>query len=350
MVKENSSRIEWVDFAKGIVMLTVIFGHAAVYNHEKFFVDSLIVVYEFHMPFFFVMAGFLLNFDKWGGVIRYKDFTAKLVKRLLIPYYIAEILWYPIWFLAGHVMGHEAYIRNSSLEPLDALLGIFVGNGNLLALVPLWFLPALCLAEMIFLKLYNRFIDTPPEIFVIIIVALSNLGYLIGKFFFLPLSFDVALTVQGFLLAGVLIRRYNVIERLTFRHCLILLNFFALVFLLNGKISMFVRDYGNLFLLYVGGIAGTLLTMKLSMIMTNVDGKICKLVKYCGRQSLFVMTAHLIVAFVTYDLVVNFTGQTVEVVRSLPEIIFTITLLGVLVPLFIAKNFGKLPVLKYFCV
>lgn len=330
-------------------MFTVIFGHAAVYNNEKFFVESLIAVYEFHMPFFFVMAGYLFNLDKWGGVQNYQVFVSKLVKRLLLPYYLAEILWYPIWFLAGHVMGHEAYIRNPSLSPVNALLGILIGNGNLLALVPLWFLPALFFAELIYLKVYNRFAKASPEGFLLIIVALTHLGYLIGKIFFLPMSLDVALTVQGFLLAGVLIRKYNVVERLTLRHCLILLNVFLWVFFLNGKISMNSRMYGELFFLYAGGISGTLLIMKLSESAIKFSGKFITLMKYCGRQSLFVMTAHLIIAFIVYDLVANVTGLSVEVVRSLPEVILTITLLGLLIPLFIAKKFGKLPVIKNFC-
>ncbi|MBQ3726095.1 MAG: acyltransferase family protein [Selenomonadaceae bacterium] len=62
-----AERIAWVDFAKGFVMVTVIFGHAIVYNHEKFFDATAVAVYEFHMPFFFIMAGYLLNFEKWGG-------------------------------------------------------------------------------------------------------------------------------------------------------------------------------------------------------------------------------------------------------------------------------------------
>ena len=345
-----AERIDWVDFAKGFVMVTVIFGHAAVYNHERFFDVSLMAMYEFHMPFFFIMAGYLLNFEKWGGVENYKAFALKLFKRLLVPYYLAEILWYPIWFLAGHIMGHEAYIRNESLTPLNALLGIFIGNGNLLALVPLWFLPALFFSELIFLKVHNRFGKAAPEIFLLIIFGLIHLGYLIGKIFFLPLGLDVALTVQGLLLAGVLIRKYNVLERLTRRHCLILLNVFALVLLFNGKISMNARNYGELFLFYLGGISGTLLVMKFSIWISNVDGKFCALMKYCGRQSLFVMTAHLIIVFVAYDLIANFTGLPFKIIRPLPEVIFSITLLGLLIPLLIAKKFGRLPVLKYFCV
>lgn len=343
----SAPRIAWIDFAKGFVMLTVIFGHAAVYNHETFFVASLIAIYEFHMPFFFIVAGFLLNLDKWSGAEKFKDFMTKLFWRLLVPYYLAELLWYPIWLVAGHVLGHTAYIRNENLLPLDALAGIFLGNGNLLALVPLWFLPALFLAEIIFISLRNRFAAIADEVFTLIIVAVSYAGYLMGKVVWLPMSLDISLTVQGFLLIGILIRKYNVIEQLTLRHCLILLYVFIFIFFLNGKISMNLRNYGDLLLLYVGGVAGTLLVMKLATLMKN--GKIFSLISFCGRQSMFVMTMHLIIAFVVYDLVANVGGLSVAAVRSLPEVIFTITLLGLLIPLFIAERFGKLPVLKYFC-
>lgn len=252
----DTGRIAWLDFAKGFVMLTVIFGHAGVYNNEKFFVDALIVVYEFHMPFFFVTAGFLLNLKKWSGA----------------------------------------------------------------------------------------------EIFTLAVVALSYLGYVTGKIVSLPMSLDIALTAQIFLLTGVLIRKYKIVERLNLRQYLILTCVFVLIFFLNEKISMVNREYGNWFLLNIGGIAGTLLVMKISANISRLGGKFCELMNYCGRQSLFVLTAHLIIAFVVYDFVVNFTGMELTLVRSLPEIIFAITLLGFLIPLLIAKRFGRLPVLKYFCV
>lgn len=55
-------RIAWVDFAKGFIMIAVVFLHASIPDTavNKF-------LGSFRMPFFFVMAGFLLNLDKWGG-------------------------------------------------------------------------------------------------------------------------------------------------------------------------------------------------------------------------------------------------------------------------------------------
>lgn len=250
-------------------------------------------------------------------------------------------------------MGHLPHLWNWAVqESFTSFLAIFIGNGNGQGLIlgQMWFLPCLLVAQIIFIRLYNRLSKIGADVFICAIIFCSLLGLLIGKIHALPLGVDIALASQIFLLAGVLIRKYNFVERLTRRHCLILLNVFALVLLFNGKISMFIRDYGELFLFYLGGISGTLLVMKFSIWISNVGGKFCALMKYCGRQSLFVVTAHLIIVFVAYDLIANFTGLLVKVIRPLPEVIFSITLLGLLIPLFIAKKFGKLPVLKYFCV
>ena len=55
-----AERIAWVDFAKGVAMILVVFGHVVDIEWNK-------LLAEFRMPFFFIMAGFLLNFEKWGG-------------------------------------------------------------------------------------------------------------------------------------------------------------------------------------------------------------------------------------------------------------------------------------------
>lgn len=69
-------------------------------------------------------------------------------------------------------------------------------------------------------------------------------------------------------------------------------------------VDMNFRRYGNALMFYAGGLSGTLLVMKLSMLTT--DGKIFSLISSYGRQSMIIL-------------------------------------------LWTAEKFGKLPVLKYFC-
>ncbi|MBQ4404143.1 MAG: acyltransferase family protein [Selenomonadaceae bacterium] len=318
-------------------------GHFSGGDLQKF-------IFVFHMPFFFIIAGYLLNLSKWGGADNFKKFSAKLFKRLLMPYFIAEILFYPIWFVVCHEAGYLKYWgRWYELNPVDAFIAIFIGNGNNsnLILGVLWFLPALLFTEIIFIRLYNRLNKIGAEVFVLALVACSLLGLLIGRIHALPLGIDIALAAQIFILVGVLIRKYNFVERLTPRICGVLMFILVLMFYFNERIDMNFRIYGNPLMFYAGGIAGSLLVMKLSTLMT--DGKIFSLISDCGRQSMMILVLHPIVANIAYEIIVGGFNFPAEKIFTEPAIIFPVTAAGVLIPLFIAKKFGKLPVLKIFC-
>lgn len=338
-------RIAWIDFAKGVAIILVVWGHTLDIN---VIVNKFVAV--FRMPFFFVMAGFLLNLNKWGGAENYNAFSAKVVKRLLVPYYLAGLLWYPIWFVVCHEAGYLKYLWGwTEVEPLEAFTAIFIGNGNSIGLVlgQLWFLPALFVAEIIFVKLFNRLKDFGAEVFALAVASCSLLGLFFGRLLILPFGMDIALAAQIFLLAGVLIRKYNLVERTGLKTCLALTSVVALAFLLNIHVDINFRHYGEPFLFYAGGLAGSLLLMKLSALMTG--GKIFSLISDCGRQTMMILVLHSIIANTFYEFVDTATNFPPEEFFKEPIIICAATLLGVLIPLWIAKKFGKLPVLKYFC-
>ena len=62
-----------------------------------------------------------------------------------------------------------------------------------------------------------------------------------------------------------------------------------------------------------------------------------------------VLTVILLGAFLFNEILARSTDISPDNFLINPAIIFTATFLGVLIPPFIAKKFGKLPVLKYFC-
>ena len=325
-------------------MILIVLGHVIERDYNKFFAI-------FRMPFFFIMAGFLLNLDKWGGAENYKNSTLKLAKRLLLPYYIAEFLWYPIWFVVCHEAGYLQYMWHwVEANPFIALLAIFIGNGNSsgLTLPQLWFLLALLVAEIIFIKLYNRLNKIGAEVFVLALATCSLSGLLLGKIYALPFGTDIALAAQIFILVGVLIRKYNFVDKMNLKLCCGLTLLFMFAFSFNIRVSMSFRLYGEPFLFYAGATAGTLIVMKLSALMT--DGKIFSLISDCGKQSMMILVLHPIIANIFYEIIAANTNFSPEVFFTEPIIIFGATTAGVLIPLFIAKKFGKLPVLKYFCV
>ena len=340
-----AERIGWIDFAKGFAIISVVLGHAL---DDDF--SLCVLIYIFHMPFFFILAGYLLNLDKWGGAENFRPFAAKLFKRLLVPYFLAEILWYPIWFVVCHEAGYLNHLQRwSEINPLDAFTAIFIGNGNDIGLIlgPLWFLPALFCAEIIFVKLFNRLNKFGAEIFTLGVVLCAYFGFNVKNLHALPFGIDIALAAQIFLLAGVVIRRYNFVERISLRACVALTLIVVFAFQFNEHIDMNFRVYGNALMFYAGGLAGTLLLMKLSALMTG--GKIFSLISDCGRQSMMILVLHLIIANIFYEIIAATTNFPPEEFFKEPIIICAATLLGVLIPLWIAERFGKLPVLKYFC-
>ena len=335
-----AERITWIDFAKGFAIVLMVLGHAICNDLQK-------LIFVFHMPFFFIMAGYLLNFEKWGGAENYRAFATKLFKRLLVPYYLANILFFPIWFVVCHELGYLNYFWEwCTYKPLNFFTEIFIGDGTNLVLGQLWFLPTLFLTQIILIFLYNHLIKIGAKIFLFAVAIVSCAGFVIKNFFLLPMGLDIAFAMQIFLLAGILIRRHKVLDKMDFKLCGALILILLGVFYFNETIDVNTRIYGNPLLFYAGGLAGTLLVMKLSALIANVN--IFSVISYCGRQTMMVLVMHTILLNIFYDVLIDIFKFPAEKIYTDYVVIFAATLIGVVIPLLIAKKFGRLPVLKYF--
>ena len=282
-------RLKWVDFAKGVTIILVVVAHAIQENPAV-----IVFIYVFHMPFFFVMAGCLLNVEKWEK--NFSQFANKLTKRLLLPYFAANFLFSPLWFVFCYRFEIFAIYYWAERAPLEVLISIFVGNsetfGTKLLLYPLWFLPCLFFAELTFLKVHTFKAA----------ILFSAVGYILGKNFQLPLEIDIVLFAQFFLFAGSWIKRNNFLDKINFPACMILLLIVFVSPLLNDFVTMDKRIYGNPLLFYVGGIAGTLFIMKISAWLANFSNRICDFIEYCGKHSMAILILHIPIFAVVYNL------------------------------------------------
>ena len=101
-------RIEWIDVAKGIGILFIILGH--VFNTG--FLRKWI--FSFHVPFFFVVAGFTFSINR--GIV---DFVIRKAKTLWIPYLF--------WSCFSIVLYSALVVIIPSFgEPLDFMNSFFV--------------------------------------------------------------------------------------------------------------------------------------------------------------------------------------------------------------------------------
>lgn len=244
-------RLDWVDKAKGIGILLVIYGH----NYP--FAESYI--YGFHMPLFFFISG-MFHPDK----IDYNSIK-KRFKSLIIPYFIWALLLYIFWVFLGRHYGNSV---SNNLDPINNFIGIFYAQGGMQFMdwgIPLWFLPCLFLSFLLFgfiTSIKNRLIQY------LILIFFIGFGFVYPHYFEfkLPWSFDVACVSLIFYKTGNFLKNRLVAlnsNKVGFWviGILFLCTFLAL---LNSKVDMYRSMYGNMVLFIITGLSGTLFIILIS--------------------------------------------------------------------------------------
>lgn len=287
---DKLKRLDYVDIAKGLGMLMVIWGHI---NSGSTFV----LVYSFHMPLFFFLSGLVFNSNRYQS---FKDFFIRRVKTLVIPYLIFSFLTWLVW-VAYTVIFHS---------PVDSyfmpLLQTFIAQGSggfLVHNVPLWFVSCLLLIEV----LYYFISKVKNDLIIILICVLfaitsyvMELCLPIFDFTLLPWSIGVAFAAIIFYAAGNLLMKRNFISRVKeFCNNKKAISWVILVFmtvalyyfaLLNGHITMGHEQYNNRFLFYFNGFLGSFCVLIFTFLMEKLFSiKVFSIIKWIGLNSLYFM-------------------------------------------------------------
>lgn len=193
-------RVEWIDIAKGIGIVFMIVGHT--FLNESF---SRKLVFSFHMPLFFILAGYTFR------VKPTRDVITSSAKRLLVPYVIC--------YWASQFID---IVHNSSftLDTIYRSLGGFVFASGTevyqLGFPPagvVWFLVALFCARVTMNVVMGWFEKRNLPIWVqcLFWIAFAAAGVLIGEVanIRLPLSYDVAMVACLFMYVGYLAKAYD---------------------------------------------------------------------------------------------------------------------------------------------
>lgn len=165
--KGEGMRTKWVDIAKGIGIILVVYGHvlrglheAGIEMSEGFFKYSDTLVYGFHMPLFFFLSG--MYAAKWAK----RDLataTLQKTRTLLYPYLIWSLL-------QGVIMISLSSLTNNTEEGLT-----FTNLGYHIALAPygqFWFLYTLFFLFMLYYLMKKVTNDS-----VIVLVSLALLMF-----------------------------------------------------------------------------------------------------------------------------------------------------------------------------
>lgn len=241
-----------IDVARGIALLLMVIGHLGI---KKWPIQY---IYAFHMPLFFMLSGMTIR-----KTSHFKDYFIKRIRRLLIPY----ILFAAIYSLPG-----------AKYWALD----LYGSRGSLYAaasLTPLWFLPALFVADVLFqimLQICRKKVTTTrTDIYVYISVEsaiFGALGVLLASYKIFnigwPFGIEIALIAMPFIAIGWIIKEHFHSWGGVFRiiGMIVMLSISLFLYRFNlppsvtegfNHVEMSIGSCGNILLFYLNAVTGS---------------------------------------------------------------------------------------------
>lgn len=188
----STGRKYWIDVLRALGIILVVLGHV---SKEP---NTVIFIYAFHMPLFFLLSGFLFNRHRYD----LRTFIIRRSQKLLLPYaffYLLTLLW---WWLVECNFSPPCLLWDHLVATSDtANVGIeykrLVSHN-----IVLWFLPALFSTEVL-ARLLADYICCRKTIFVVsVLCAVLGLGLYTKGIEWLPMGLNVALVALPFYVTG----------------------------------------------------------------------------------------------------------------------------------------------------
>ena len=288
-------RLNYIDIAKGLGMLAIIWGHICCKGWSN------CLVYSFHIPLFFFISGMMFNREKYPTFI---GFLKKRAKRLLIPYAIYSVVTWMIWVAFNMVFKRPV---ESIWQPLLQTL-IAKGSGGFLVYnVALWFVPCLLAVELMY-YLLSKF-KLGGVIFSFVIAALSMyFASIYGEKYnhFWPWNLDSAFVALPFYALGhqltlgighkKLIEVSNNNRFSVFSISIVLTIILYFLGRKYGPISMGHSQFGNEYIFHIRALIGCASTILFSLWFSSIKWKpidpITKYLSWFGENSFDVMATN----------------------------------------------------------
>lgn len=268
-----SNRIQWIDYAKGIGILSIILGHSG-FPQMKY-------LFWFHVPLFFIISGFLNKKNEQ----KFTDFFRKKIISLWVPYYLYGILC----ILLFQVL---IWNFNASFIYKEFLRLIYSGTKATGVIGAYWFIPVIFFTEIIF-YFYTK-INTK-----IIRVSLLLVCYFLFQLVFqyrnLPMDINVVPIAIVFFSIGTYLRE-NWQRRVIFsRLAIVILVIFMLFFhlkLVDMDIDLKNAVASPVIINVIVPVALCQFIFFISMFLEKKEGIPLKMLSFFGKESLYFMLTH----------------------------------------------------------
>lgn len=285
---KTSTRVEWIDIAKGITILLVIVGHTVLGTLRG-------IIFSFHMPLFFILSCATYNLSANNDEFVQKSEKAAFhlllpsAGILLIQRFISVSMQFPSlstdFLMSTMSNAVNTFIAGSGVD-------VNVGNTQISAIGIPWFLMALFGGRTLFDYLHLRLDNNR---FFISIALCVYFGIWFGIVQWLPFSFDIALAIQPFFLFGYWLKKYNmkgmaskiIVPSLILWSVLLVLSYY----IKHSYLELAVRRYPLFPICYVTAVAGTMFISSFSQLISGFKHLSIPL-QYLGRHSLVMLWVH----------------------------------------------------------
>ena len=326
-------RIQWIDIAKGIGIILVVYGHI---SFRPVFWNVWLC--SFHMPLFFFMAGVTYNADKYQ---KFSVFIKSKVKTLLIPYFIfACFTW--VWNL---LLGLLSLFKDGTVVnwkyQIKQLVGIFVQIRATDYGIGVWFIPCIFMA-FIFLWCIQKLSKISKWGGIILTIVFLIFGYLYCTYINLklPWGVDAAFIAVFFMEIGVIGQKYLCKKFGSYKK-LIIIGICAFIVnltfcianykIMDHTVGMWSNNYGNLLYFLAESFAGIVFIISLSNIVQ------IKLVSELGRNSIYYYGFHILIL----NVLSKFALKTIKIENDVVAflvctllVVITLGLLRIVFPLY----------------
>ncbi|MBT1143106.1 acyltransferase family protein [Lactiplantibacillus argentoratensis] len=330
-------RIEWIDIARGITMISVVIGHS-LYGYNNGLLSHFI--YTFHMPIFFILTGYLYKKK------RYVDELRSTSRNLLLPYYFTGLIMVVVYLLATTSDGSRV-LSAGFVPTLNDLISALLYGAGVQPLLPfsvtifacgmIWFLIAMAISLQIF-NFTMRKTENLKQRMVLRLLIFSScavIAKIVVNYWLLPLSLNAALFALIFMYIGYLMKQSNVLSDLKF--WLILASLAMWILVANTQsLNMSSVKTDDTLLAIIGASSGSIVIFKISQILEKTN--LIKVpLRIIGQYSIIFFCFHNIdVAFSRIpSFIINSTFTNSIVVKIIIVMIYRLvipTLAVILIP------------------
>ena len=270
----QNERLIWLDIAKGIAILLMVFGHSTIPAAISDF------IWAFHMPLFFIASGYTTNWDK--HTLGY--FATHKAKAILLPFLIYSL----ILLLLSHV----------SSEPVS--LGNFLSYGWISW--ALWFVPVLYFATIL-TKLVYIFSNNYLRIIIVLIYLIIAWGLSYYKIQ-LAWSLSTVPIAAVFVVIGTELNKISFLQTTSpkFATIIVFLTFVVTALISHlWRLDLCFNKILPLAPLLIGAITGTIMTFAFSILVEKLLPHVSALLESIGRETFVIVAFSQIIIVLLND-------------------------------------------------